>query len=241
MSRSMIQTLILTIALALPMTARADVLAWDLFADCPQGAGEVKLKMSYSIANYWVSDPLSESQVLYACGGACEGPHELATPITWRETGTSCWCMMTGKEVPTADDCPPGDYAKCSAIVEATLPYSCDELAYNTICTSPSCKPEGEMMYGPAAVCAELKPRAGADQCLAPVAPILRFQVLEIENNSNNSNISDNSCTHTGCLPTDSVDEGGCSISTGAANASLLTLLLVAAGLSLLLSRRRGR
>jgi hypothetical protein len=224
--------------MALSTSAQADVLMWDLLADCSQGAKEVKLKMTYSIADYWFDgDPMDKSKVLYACGGTCAGPHELATPITWKEVGTSCWCMMSGKEVPTQDDCPQGDYAKCSATMETTLPYSCNELAYTKICSSSTCEPGGNMTYGPSAVCAELEPLAAADQCLAHVAaPIKHFMGLGSMDGIGEKRSS---------LPADpdgvdvDVDEGGCSISIGAANVSLLTLLLFAAGLSLLVSRRR--
>jgi hypothetical protein len=106
--------------------------------------------------------------------------------------------------------------------VEATLPYACDALGHDKICNREACAAADDMMYGPDGVCAELTPSASASQCFAQVS---QGDLLTMD------------------PPTGQVVEmdelGGCSV--GAANASLMTLLLVLAGLSLLLSRKRRR
>jgi hypothetical protein len=223
----------LLLTLLVPGAARADLLVWDLLASCPAGKQEVKLKMTYSLAGYWQTDPLKASQTLYGCGGGCQ-PGLLSSSVSWQAAKTSCWCLPSGTEVQSEDACGPNEYAKCSAVVEATLPYSCDQLAYTKICNRAVCEAKDDMMYGPDGVCAAIKPSTAADQCLATPAMVVRAGEL----GPNVEAVDQPTST-----PTDQELEemGGCSISVGTANASLLGLLLLVAGLSLLISRRRRR
>jgi len=214
--------------LFVPTSASADLLVWDLIATCPAGKKEVKLKMHYSVAGYWSTDPIKTSQKLHGCGGVCKTPGVLSSKVDWKKTGHSCYCLPDGAVVSSASECPPNNYAKCSETVEATLPYSCDELGYAEICTSATCEAKDDMMYGPAGVCAKLMPSTTANTCLDTTVQMDR--VLELSTSGPTTDPTSDA----------ELDElGGCSV--GTANASLLTLLLLVAGLSLLLSRKRRR
>jgi len=197
-------------------SARADIMVWDLVADCPTAGKEVRLKMSYSVEDpqspgTYNKDRREEAKTVYACGGTCGEAKALATPINWAYKDTSCTCYPSGKK----ETCDPTDsYRKCAATYEASLPYDCGALAYQKICVSPTCKDDGlTAMMEDSAPCAELAPLTQASQC----------------------------------LPADSIDtvpseaeSGGCSFSSRTASASLLSMLALVAGLSLL-RRRHGR
>lgn len=238
----MLSTVALVTLLATP--AKADILVWNLVADCPADKTEVKLTMTSGVEEYNSLDRAAETTTVYACGGACADPEPLATPISWSYVSTDCTCFPSGKDADATGGCDVDDfYTKCVEIHEAVLPYSCGELGYAKICVSESCEDEGiGGMAVEGAPCAELTPPAGADQCLASVEPDPDNN--SSNNNSNNTGGNGNTSGTTGTTPPKDTlgEEGGCSLSgETAANLSLLSLLLLVAGLALLRSRARSR
>jgi hypothetical protein len=210
--------------------AMADMLVWDLVASCPQGQKEVTLKMRFSTpgwpyyANGHIPDRLKESQALYACGGTCKA-QALASAINWQKLSTECYCFPSGQKTEETTCSDRNDhYSKCATTVEARLPYDCDQLAHQKICVSPSCEDTGLSTYSgvDGAPCAELSPPAGAEQCLNEKGEIIPAN----EAQSTNGIIA-------------APEAGGCAVSPGAMHSSLLGLLFVVGGLSLLISRRR--
>jgi hypothetical protein len=219
----------LSLAALLPSSASADLLVWELMAECRPSAKSVKLSMTHSVDEW---STIKSPEKLYACGGGSCKSEALATPITWNTVGTSCTCMPSGKSKEN-EGCDEDDfYTKCVQYDEAVLPYSCDELAYDRICVQASCEDGGWSSYGDGAPCATLSPPAGAKQCLTAVEPIETI-----------AKVIDPKKTVTTTPAKDTVaEEGGCSISgEAAANASLLALLLLVGGLALLRSRRSAR
>jgi hypothetical protein len=211
--RSMTLTLLAAILLA-AAPARADILMWNLVAECQPGAGEVKVTSSFS------TGVEGTAPQLWACGGGCTDMRALATPVTWVHKQTQCTCFPSGTT--PEPDCPQGEYAKCTEVHETTLPYACDALAYTRICVSEKCNIDEPTWMGDAP-CAALQPAATANGCLDPVKQVEPMQIMP----------------DPPVGPEADEAAGGCSISAGAANASLLALLLVAAALGLVLSRRR--
>jgi hypothetical protein len=232
--------------------AMADLLLWKLVASCPPGQKEVKVEMSYSTPgwpNYTASghvpDRLKQTNVLYACGSACKA-QTLASSIPWKQTSNKCTCYPSGKEAVNGHCEDPKDiYSKCWATAEAAFAYDCDQMAYQKICVSPTCveeKPESYLGGEPSMPCAELSPPSTAQKCLNEQPEVIYYTEGQTKEDNPNKQADVKALQETQSKQDSSNDvpeTGGCTISPGAMNSSLLGFLFVIGGLSMFISRRR--
>lgn len=122
--------------------AAGDGLSFSVSAQCQEGEAVTTLSARCSVDLHC----LERYSTIYGCNEGCVEERLLAQNVTWNEVECRCFCMISGNQyacdaTPLCDE-GAGDYAKCLVTGEAVLPYSCEELGYDSLCSYPQCPKE---------------------------------------------------------------------------------------------------
>jgi len=148
---------------------------------------------------------------LYGCRHGDEPVSLSSALLVWSAAKEVCKCMPSYTDPQDETVCPDGDELECRWGATTVIPHGCDELDYSGICSDSS-------------RCGDF----GGTYCSAGTTFL-------------NKGTGGTGGTGGNTISEEEGESGGCSISVRTANVTLFTMLLLALGISWLVSRRGSR